>query len=359
MESIEKIHSENIVDIPLSGLSKLELILKASADQRRLEILQALKHESYGVLELCALFGIKQSAMSHHLKVLTRADLITSRREGNTIFYRRALASVSESPHLISQLFSEIDEEPITNELSESIDHIQKARSEQSRQFFSENSSRFEVQQDLIVNIDEYRDTLNEILSSIMNDPLKTIESKQALEIGPGNGSYLKTLSEKFKHVIALDNAEPMLQKCRDTVKEQNLKGVGFILGDTKRLIDLEASLTNQSGSAISSTRKVDCAIANMVLHHNAKPETIFDDVSKLLSPNGFFVISELCKHDQDWVRDAAGDVWLGFDEDLLDQWASNAKLVKGPSSYTALRNGFRIQILSYFNNQLETSVSE
>ena len=140
---------------------------------------------------------------------------------GNTIFYRRALASVSESPHLISQLFSEIDEEPITNELSESIDHIQKARSEQSRQFFSENSSRFEVQQDLIVNIDEYRDTLNEILSSIMNDPLKTIESKQALEIGPGNGSYLKTLSEKFKHVIALDNAEPMLQKCRDAVKSK------------------------------------------------------------------------------------------------------------------------------------------
>ena len=86
MESIEKIHSENIVDIPLSGLSKLELILKASADQRRLEILQALKHESYGVLELCALFGIKQSAMSHHLKVLTRADLITSRREGEYHF---------------------------------------------------------------------------------------------------------------------------------------------------------------------------------------------------------------------------------------------------------------------------------
>ena len=77
MESIEKIHSENIVDIPKWAI-KLELILKASADQRQQEILQALKHESYGVLELCALFGIKQSAMSHHLKVLTRADLILS-----------------------------------------------------------------------------------------------------------------------------------------------------------------------------------------------------------------------------------------------------------------------------------------
>jgi len=359
METATKIATDNVVDIPLTGLSKLELILKASADQRRLEILQALKHESYGVLELCALFGIKQSAMSHHLKILAKADLITSRREGNTIFYRRALSSVSESPQLISQLFDEIDEKPIPDDLSESIDHIQKARSEQSRQFFSENSTRFEVQQDLIVNINEYRDTLNEILNSIMDDPLKTVESKQALEIGPGNGSYLKTLSDKFRHVIALDNAEPMLQKCRDTAKEQNIRGVGFILGDTKRLIELEASLANQSSSASSSARKADCIVANMVLHHNAKPESIFDDVSKLLSQNGVFIISELCKHDQDWVREAAGDVWLGFDEDLLDQWASNAKLVKGPSSYTALRNGFRIQILSYFNNKTEASVSE
>jgi len=85
-----------------------------------------------------------------------------------------------------------------------------------------------------------------------------------------------------------------------------------------------------------------------MVLHHNAKPQNIIDDVAQLLAPNGVFVISELCQHDQDWVRDAAGDVWLGFSEALLDNWTSNSGLVKGPSSYTALRNGFRIQILSY-----------
>ena len=74
-----------ISQIKPSGLGGLERLLKASADQLRLEILQALQHESYGVLELCALFSIKQSAMSHHLKVLSKAQLVTTRREGNAI----------------------------------------------------------------------------------------------------------------------------------------------------------------------------------------------------------------------------------------------------------------------------------
>ena len=74
------------------------------------------------------------------------------------------------------------------------------------------------------------------------------------------------------------------------------------------------------------------------------------DENHNLLAHNGILVISELCQHDQDWVRDAAGDVWLGFNESLLDHWAGEAGLSKGPSSYTALRNGFRIQVHSYIN---------
>ncbi|MDP1109365.1 hypothetical protein Q6289_30965, partial [Klebsiella pneumoniae] len=37
------------------------------------------------------IFAIGQSGMSHHLKVLAQADLVATRREGNAIFYRRAL----------------------------------------------------------------------------------------------------------------------------------------------------------------------------------------------------------------------------------------------------------------------------
>ena len=340
----------------VTGLAAVERLLKASADHLRLEILQVLQHESFGVLELCNLFSIKQSAMSHHLKVLSNADLVTTRREGNAIFYRRALPGSGENSYLISQLFTSIDAEILSNDLQQAIDRAQKTRSELSLQFFSENSERFKAQQDLIVDIADYRDTVDEILDTLFAKPITETtpnfvaqrETKQAIEIGPGDGSYLTNLSSRFNHVIALDNAEPMLQQCRLTAEQHGLSKVGFILGDTSTFIQLDNEIAKLSPSSQSGARKADCVVANMVLHHNAKPQNIIDDVGKLLAPNGVFVISELCQHDQDWVRDAAGDVWLGFNETLLDNWASNSGLEKGPSSYTALRNGFRIQILSY-----------
>jgi ArsR family transcriptional regulator len=50
-----------------------------------------LQQNAYGVLELCQIFDIRQSAMSHHLKILANAGLVATRREGTTIFYRRNL----------------------------------------------------------------------------------------------------------------------------------------------------------------------------------------------------------------------------------------------------------------------------
>src|SRR6187402_1060404 len=75
------------IDAPMISLPNL---LKAAGDGFRLEILRVLAQDSFGVLELCRIFASKQSGMSHHLKVLTSAGLLTTRREGNSIFYRRA-----------------------------------------------------------------------------------------------------------------------------------------------------------------------------------------------------------------------------------------------------------------------------
>ena len=57
---------------------------KAAGDNLRLSILKLLGQGSFGVMELCEVFGIKQSGMSHHLKVLSQAGLVTTRREGNS-----------------------------------------------------------------------------------------------------------------------------------------------------------------------------------------------------------------------------------------------------------------------------------
>src|SRR3954462_1825364 len=76
--------------VPVVDGQSLPNLLKAAGDGFRLEILRVLAQDSFGVLELCRIFAAKQSGMSHHLKVLTSAGLLSTRREGNSIFYRRA-----------------------------------------------------------------------------------------------------------------------------------------------------------------------------------------------------------------------------------------------------------------------------
>ncbi|MGB5324921.1 MAG: metalloregulator ArsR/SmtB family transcription factor [Pseudomonadales bacterium] len=329
----------------VDAFGSLEALLKASADGLRLRILQVLQHDSFGVLELCNLFSIKQSAMSHHLKVLATASLVGTRREGNAIFYRRALPAATAHEALLGELFASLDALPMDAGVQQAIDRAQQHRSACSMKFFAEHSADFQAQQDLIAPIDEYRGTLNELLDTLLQPGVNRLPRKQAVELGPGEGQYLADLAKRFEHVIALDNAEPMLERCRRTATRKNLGNIGFIHGDTRDLIELGEQLN--TGGAVSA-RKANCIVANMVLHHNAKPQQIFTDAARLLAANGVFIISELCQHAQDWVRDAAGDVWLGFQEAQLNQWAELAGLARSTGSYTALRNGFRIQILAY-----------
>lgn len=326
-------------------ISDLERLLKASADNLRLAILQVLQHDSYGVLELCNLFDIKQSAMSHHLKVLSNAALVTTRREGNAIFYRRALSSATHNEALVDQIFASIDARPVSTEIQHAIERAQLHRSVNSKKFFEDHSAGFNAQQDLIAPINEYRGELNEVIDSLIHTAQLPLAVKQAIEIGPGEGTYLPDLAVRFEHLIALDNAEPMLERCRRTANKRNLGNIGFIHGDTADLLELATQI--EMGTAVSA-RRANCVVANMVLHHNAKPQIIFNDVFNLLTAGGVFVLSELCQHDQDWVREAAGDVWLGFSETQLTNWAIGAGLSKQASSYTALRNGFRIQVHAY-----------
>jgi hypothetical protein len=91
-----------------------------------------------------------------------------------------------------------------------------------------------------------------------------------------------------------------------------------------------------------------DLIIFDMVLHHISSPAKTFKDSAALLNSDGYLLIVELCSHDQDWVRESCGDLWLGFEEGDLDHWADKAGLEKQQSSYLGLRNGFQIQMRTF-----------
>jgi ArsR family transcriptional regulator len=62
-------------------------IFKALADPTRREILRLLRNREMTAGDLAERFDMTKPTMSHHFSLLKEADLISSRREGQTIWY--------------------------------------------------------------------------------------------------------------------------------------------------------------------------------------------------------------------------------------------------------------------------------
>jgi ArsR family transcriptional regulator len=65
----------------------LTVAFKAIADPTRREILHLLRKEEMTAGDVAARFEMTKPTMSHHFSVLKDAGLVTSRREGQTIWY--------------------------------------------------------------------------------------------------------------------------------------------------------------------------------------------------------------------------------------------------------------------------------
>ncbi|CAA0115647.1 HTH-type transcriptional repressor CzrA [BD1-7 clade bacterium] len=310
---------------------QLATFLKASADLLRLQILRVLSGDSFSVQELCEILGAKQSAISHHLKLLASAQLVTTRREGNSIFYRRHVV-----PHdhpfaaLHSAIATSVDGCQLNPGIAAGILRIEAERLKSTRAFFQDNANRFREQQDLIASFEQYADSVTGLLQAIAT-PSRSL----AIEIGPGEGLYLDVLARQFDQVRAYDTSSLMIKKSQQALDLSGHNNVELFVGDIRQ--------------ALYADPLADCVVVNMVLHHVASPADIFVDAGALLRPGGALLITDLCHHDQTWARDACGDVWLGFEPDDLSFWAAKAGLAEGQSSYLAQRNGFRIQIRHFY----------
>ena len=316
----------------LSPMEALTTLHKALADHLRLQILRLLKSESFGVLELCRILDIRQSALSHHLKILATSKLVSTRREGNSIFYRRTFLSEDDIYSDIKKtVFENLDCLEISGSQLRKIKQIQLERAQLSLNFFNKNANKFKEKQGLIVEHADYANSLHDLIAGL------TLSDKAAvMEVGPGEGQLLTELLQRFENLTALDNSKDMLEKSRAAVVESGGSGVEFILGDT--------------AVACKKDISADLIIFDMVLHHISSPAKTFKDIGALLNPEGYLLIVELCSHDQDWVRESCGDLWLGFEEGDLDHWAEKAGLTKQQSSYLGLRNGFQIQMRTFKN---------
>jgi ArsR family transcriptional regulator len=87
-----------------SDRQRFAAVGRALADPKRLCVLESLAVGELSVGDLSLRVGCQVPNMSQHLAVLRAAGLVTTRRDGSTIFYRLADPRVLEAYRLIQTI---------------------------------------------------------------------------------------------------------------------------------------------------------------------------------------------------------------------------------------------------------------
>lgn len=86
-DALDKINSSMPDEDMLIDLAEL---FKIFGDSTRIKLLTALSHGELCVCDMSKLVGMTVSAVSHQLKILRNAKLVSCRRDGKTVFYSLA-----------------------------------------------------------------------------------------------------------------------------------------------------------------------------------------------------------------------------------------------------------------------------
>jgi ubiquinone/menaquinone biosynthesis C-methylase UbiE/DNA-binding transcriptional ArsR family regulator len=290
--------------------------LKALGDDSRLRLVHILNQGSFNVQELTGIVGLNQSTISHHLKILERAELLKSRKEGTWVYY--SLANYFETPPTtpsvnpvpsVNQQLTTIILQALnrTVQLRSSLDHdkagIEKAlavRRDRAKTYFdnvarSWNNIRQEAQGKA-----DYLPNLKSIIS----------DTGLLLELGCGSGALIKQLMPRKGKTIGIDYSEAMIKEATQSLADYK-DNIDLRLGDLENLPVGDES--------------VDSAVACMVFHHLANPEAVIIDSYRVLKPGGKFTVVDLTEHNNETMREIYADLWLGFNPQEFSKWLVSA----------------------------------
>jgi ubiquinone/menaquinone biosynthesis C-methylase UbiE len=143
-------------------------------------------------------------------------------------------------------------------------------------------------------------------------DAAGAVAGKIAADIGAGSGFVTEGLLKRGLRVIAIDRSAAMLEEMRRKFGEGG--AVEYRIGEAE-------SLPLEDGS-------VDYVFDNMCLHHVESPSAAISEMARILKPGGRLVITDLDRHDFEFLRTEHCDRWMGFDRPDVARWFAEAGIV-------------------------------
>lgn len=283
-----------------------------------------LAGEPLTVGECCRVLKMRQSRVSRHLNILSRAGILEGQRAGTHVYYsihprvRRSaelsalLAALglgsggANFPRWTGEYIALTDSasggrrefelpapmieddrrglaDLLTNRKQTSLEHFEAFGPDQDR-----------LQQGL-VDSEFYRGKILDMLPE---------DSGVTLDLGCGTGALARQLAGRLAHLICVDQSPNMLDRARLAMGSGTGSRVEFRIGALEHL-------PLGDGEA-------DTVIASMILHHIPEPGLALAEMFRVLRPGGRLILAELDRHKEEVMRTRFADFWLGFPEERL-----------------------------------------
>ena len=298
--------------------------LTALADATRSRMLLLLDRHELTVSELCEVLQMPQSTVSRHLKTLSDASWVMSRREGTSRYYTLSLEERDPPTRRLWALLREqVGASPGADHDALRLKAVLARRRSKSEEFFESAAGQW----------DKLREELFGSASHLHAVPALLDERWVIGDLGCGTGHLAAALAPFVARVIAMDRSGEMLQAARRRLRD--LPNVEVKRGELESLPIADGEL--------------DAATLLLVLHHVADPAAALGEAARVLKPRGRLVIADMLPHDREEYRQQMGHVWLGFGRDQMGSLLATAgferirfvplaphALAKGPALFVA-----------------------
>ncbi len=187
----------------------------------------------------------------------------------------------------------------------ERLSDVKAQRQSRANDYFRINAKSWDEIRSLHVPDDAVETKLKDIIGKA---PFQAM-----LDLGTGTGRLLELFAGQYRRGIGIDMSRDMLSVARANLDRAGITHAQVRQGDIYALpVDRES---------------FDLVTLHQVLHFLDEPGQAIRQAARALRPSGRMVIVDFAPHDAEFLREAHAHARLGFSDEQITQWITDAGL--------------------------------